>query len=331
MTTSTDTPRTTNAPDITQAMVESFLSEREDTGVTGITPLRQGGWSSAWAYQVDGRREVIRFSHVADDFERDRLASRWASPLLPVPRFVALGDAFGGKYAITEWKDGVGFDSLDAGGVRRVMPSLFATMDAMLEIPPPGTGFGGWNTRGVGPYDSWVAFLRDVGTSDADGRLAGWRDALTASTIGIERFDRAYRALDDLAGDMPEIRQVVHNDLLNANVLVAGDQVNAVIDWGCGLNGDFLYDLAWFAFFWPWCPQWIDIDPVEEYRNHAWQAAPDLDGFDARLRCYQIHLGLGDVRYLAHLRNWPTADRLLQRVEEIAGLASGSAIQTSLP
>ena len=51
---------------------------------------------------------------------------------------------------------------------------------------------------------------------------------------------------------MRQERHLIHSDLLNYNVLVADGRISAVIDWGCAMYGDFLYDLAWFEFWAPW-------------------------------------------------------------------------------
>ena len=44
----------------------------------------------------------------------------------------------------------------------------------------------------------------------------------------------------------------------------------------------------------------------------------EVPGFAERLRCYQVHIGLGDQKWNAHTQNWPqlaaTAQRLLEVV-----------------
>ena len=64
------------------------------------------------------------------------------------------------------------------------------------------------------------------------------------------------RELRALAAGCPELRHVIHMDLLNRNVLVSedGTRIEAVFDWGCSAYGDFLYDVAWFTFWAPWHP-----------------------------------------------------------------------------
>jgi hygromycin-B 4-O-kinase len=64
-------------------------------------------------------------------------------------------------------------------------------------------------------------------------------------------FDAAVARLKDMVASCPEERHLIHSDLLHYNVLVAGDQISAVFDWGCALYGDLLYDVAWLTF---WAP-----------------------------------------------------------------------------
>jgi aminoglycoside phosphotransferase (APT) family kinase protein len=43
---------------------------------------------------------------------------------------------------------------------------------------------------------------------------------------------------------------VVHGDLLARNVLVEGDRISGVLDWGSACFGDPLYDAAWLLYCW---------------------------------------------------------------------------------
>ena len=45
-------------------------------------------------------------------------------------------------------------------------------------------------------------------------------------------------------------------------MLVDGGRITAVLDWGCSLYGDFLYELAWMQFWLPWYPAMVKADVV---------------------------------------------------------------------
>ena len=90
-------------------------------------------------------------------------------------------------------------------------------------------------------------------------------------------FESGLSRLPHLVDACPEQRFLVHGDLLNYNVLVSTCAVSAVIDWGCSLYGDFLYDVAWLAFWAPWYPAWTGVDFATEAARHY--AAIGLDEF----------------------------------------------------
>jgi hygromycin-B 4-O-kinase len=120
---------------------------------------------------------------------------------------------------------------------------------------------------------------------------------------------------------LPAGRHLIHSDLLNYNMLVDGSRIGGVIDWGCGLFGDFLYDVAWFQHYWPWYPAWERIDFVEALRGHYREIGLDVPDLGDRLRCYRIHIGLGDQAYNTYMRRWDLVERA---ATETLALAHGS-------
>jgi hygromycin-B 4-O-kinase len=87
-----------------------------------------------------------------------------------------------------------------------------------------------------------------------------------------------FAKLRELADDLPGERQLIHGDLLNR--LVNGDEITAVFDWGNATYGDALYDAAWLLYWWPWFPNWSEIDIRETLMQHWEQqeaVSVDLD------------------------------------------------------
>jgi hygromycin-B 4-O-kinase len=120
---------------------------------------------------------------------------------------------------------------------------------------------------------------------------------------------------DESVGACPEHRGLVHGDLLAGNVLVAGEWITAVLDWGNSIAGDPLYDLAWLIFWSPWHP---GLDPAR-----LRSVADDLYGgsdIDERLRCYHLHIGLDGQQYSGFTRNWRQLAETAARTAEL-GLA----------
>jgi hygromycin-B 4-O-kinase len=300
----------------------SFLTERYGGDVDGVAEAGRGEWSVAYAFRHHGGDYVIRFGQELDDFRKDRFAARFASPALPIPRVVEIGNAFDAHYAISERLFGSYLDQLDATSFRATLPSLFAAFDAARDADLSASrGYGGWGASGDAPHGTWRDALLAVPGAPPE-RIAGWRENLALRPEAANAFDEAYERLRSLADACPEERHLLHNDTLNRNVFVQDGRISArisgIIDWGCGTYGDFLYEIAYMSFWWPWYPQWRDIDLMAEARRHYDRIALDVANFDERVRCYQVHTGLDNMAYCAFLGRWSDLENIARRTLAIA-------------
>ncbi len=305
----------------------TFLAARFSGAASDVAPLGGGVWSQAYAFQWAGRECVIRFGAHGDDFARDRLAARFAGPALPIPAVVELGEAFDGYYAIAERAFGNYIDDVDEAQMRGLLPGLFAALDAMRVAElTDATGYGPWDSDGNACFPSWRAALLDVVNDRPGHRTHGWWARLAASAVGSAPFDAGYRRLEGLAGDLPDLRCLIHSDLLHYNVLVEGDRITGVLDWGCAMTGDFLYDLAWLCFWQPWYPAWQRIDFALEARRHYDAIGLAVPDFAQRLLCCQLHIGLAGMAYQAYAGDWVNLEGTARRAMELAsGYSSASS------
>ena len=297
----------------------AFITARYGDDASDVSSIGQGEWSVAFSFRLWSEARVIRFSALDEDFRKDRLAARYTSPALPIPAVTEIGDAFGGFYAVSEYRPGSYLDDLDGTEMRALLPSLYALLDAAREVDlAHTTGYGIWGDDGNAPHQSWSAALRDVARDRPSDRTHGWRQRLRASRFGVHRFDEGFAALERLLPHCPAARHLVHSDLLHYNVLIATGRISAAIDWGCSLYGDFLYDLAWFCFWAPWYPAWQGIDFAAEARQHYAAIGLDVPHFAERLRAYQLHIGLDSQRYNVFRKRWDTLEAVTEQTLAIA-------------
>ena len=97
---------------------------------------------------------------------------------------------------------------------------------------------------------------------------------------------------------------MIHSDLIHRNVLVHDDRITAVLDWGCAMYGDFLYDLAWLTFWSPWHPELRDIDLRSRALAHYDAIGLAVPDFERRMRCCELHIGLAAQAYNAFTGRW---------------------------
>lgn len=301
-----------------EAAARAFLHERFGTAAR-ITVMRPGEWSAAYSVRTADADFVARFSAYDSDFEKDTCAARYSSAALPVPSIIEWGPALGGFYAVSERMSGEHIDGLDETRMRRVLPSLFAALDAMRTIDLSGaSGFGGWRADGRTTHPTWRAWLLGIATDPATRGAPGWRELLEASPTGVGPFEEGYARLRELAERCPEERHLVHDDLINFNVLVDGDRVSAVLDWGSSKYGDFLYDIAKLVFYQPWYPAWRNIDFAAKARAHYDAIGLAVPQFTERLSCYAVRIGLEDMAYSAFRKRWEQVASNARRTLEIA-------------
>lgn len=297
--------------------IEAFLNEHFGGDVRDLAPIGQGDWSQAFSFQHEGAALVARFGEHVEDYVKDRYACRFAHPDLPVPYVREIGQALGRHFCISERAYGEMLESLDADGMRRIVPAVFRMFDALRTVDVSvSSGFGGWNAEGNAPVASWKERLLAV--DKENDRVHGWHAAMAESPTGTAPYNEALGYLKSHIHLLPEIRHLLHTDLLHFNVLAADDRINAVVDWGNAQYGDFLYELAGFTFYAPWYPAMETIDWAGEARRHFEAIDVDVPNFEARLRCYEAHIGLDGMAYNAFTRNWKeltaTANRVLQRI-----------------
>jgi len=277
----------------------------------------QGDWSRTFFYTCQEQRKVIRFSAYDEDFQKDRFAARFASPGLPIPQIEEIGEAFGLFFSISQYIDGQMIDHLPPTEMHAAMPALMDLLNALRAVDGSRTrGYGGFGADGNAPFSSWQAFLTNIPHESLESRLQGWKEKLSRNKTVNELYWQGRQRLLDLVPLCPEEHHLVHNDLLHFNLIMRDHQVAAVIDWGCALWGDFLYDLAMFTTWQFYYPAMSGIEFAEEARRSFTTKNVPLPNFDERLQCYQIHLLLDTLTYNAWKENNTNLEITARRLEE---------------
>ncbi len=299
------------------AAATDFLARRYGDRASGAVEIGRGAWAAAYGFMLDGEACVARFAAQSDDFAKDQLAAAYAAPGLPIPRILEIGEAPGGFYAISERAYGSYLDALDAAGMRAVLASLFAALDGMrLADVSRTSGYGMWDASGNAPHATWQQALLALPGDAPSSRIHGWRDRMAAYPAARAAFDEGSDRLRGMVAVCPPGRHLIHSDPLNRNILVADGRITALLDWGCGMYGDFLYDVAHLTFSTCWFPAWRGIDFAAEAERHYDAIGLDVPAMRERLRCYEIHIGLDALAYNAFCQRPDQLDLIAQRMLE---------------
>lgn len=298
----------------------SFLIDQLHYTPSDLTLIGEGAWSRCFGFRQGEQALAIRFGDHVEDFQKDQLADRYATPDLPIPKVHDIGEAFGGYYAISARVHGVPLEQVSPAEWRRLVPAVVAALEAMRAADISDTiGFGGWGLDRNAPEASWSARLLAVDTDIPAMRTHGWRAKLATSPEGDAAFTWGYDLLQTVAtDDIP--RSLLHCDLINRNVLVDGEKLSGVFDWGCSVYGDHLYELAWFEFWEPWLPS-IDAGHLRAILEAQWQAmgyAPHNK--EARLAACYLHIGLDHLAYNAYLEDWSTLLATAERMRTLVDM-----------
>ncbi|MFN8443319.1 MAG: aminoglycoside phosphotransferase family protein [Caldilineaceae bacterium] len=276
---------------------QEFLVKHFGLGIGSPVLVGEGAWSRCFGFRHGDEELVIRFGKYVDDFEKDQRAYTLASPDLPIPNVLEIGEAFDGYYAISTRAYGIPLEQVSASQWVALLPSLVSALEAMRKIDLSATtGFGGWGIDGNASMPSWSRFLFAALEDTPDRRTHGWRKKLAAHPQAEATFVWGMDLLQQLVNDdVP--RSLLHCDLVNRNVLVEGNRLSGIFDWGCSIYGDHFYELAWFDFWSPWYPD-LDIGLLHSGLEQHWREVgyTPVDK-EARLAACYLHIGLDHLAY----------------------------------
>ncbi len=301
--------------DIQQA--QAFLASHLGVDVSEIVRIGEGAWSRCFGFAYGGQNLVIRFGKYISDFQKDRLAHTYATPDLSIPEVLEIGQIMDGYYAISRRVYGMPLESVSAEQWLALVPAVVAALEAMRTADLSATeGFGGWGADGNAGHSSWSNRLLSVGEDTPDQRDHGWRERLAESPQGEATLEWGFDLLKKIADDVVP-RSLLHCDLTNRNVLVNGKQITGVLDWGCSVYGDHLYDLARFEFWAPWHLQ-LDVEHLRSVIEQRWaEKGYRPENKKSRLMACYLHIGLEHIAYHAHLGNWTTLLAIAKRMRAL--------------
>ncbi len=317
----------------TRAEVASLLALVHGEPAEDLEPLGGGFWSSAWGYRCRDEELVVRLGGDASWYEIDRSARAFHSPALPIPAVRDVGVAPSGRaYAISERHRGRFLEDVPLELAPALAPTLTGLLVALHDVPSAPDAPVLWRSPDA-PAPSWRAFVVASLLDDPDSVVHGWRATVDADATLSRLSSEVAARIDALADALPERRDLVHGDLLHANVLVSEDahRIEAVFSWKCSVRGDFLYDAAWCTFWAPWHEGIAAADPLGGVLASPAVRAEAGAIVDAaeRHHCYELQIGFTHLGWNIWTGNGAELAATARRLREV--LDRGPVSITSRP
>ena len=283
-------------PSVDPSHISELLRYHFSLPVEGLSPIGTGQISSAFSFRVDGEDYIVRFNtgKMAMAFGKDQLISeRLAPSRVPVPAILHRGTLDELLYAISRRYPGVPLDELDDDVYLQTVPAIIETLDAIHGTDISDTeGFGYFDERGAGSFQSWEDFLLDVANEESEeGFYGNWHWMFDETFIERALFDHVYDRMKALLRYCPQERFLVHADYAFGNVLADDGKITAVLDWANAMYGDFLYDVAWLDIGYP------DADYRSRFEQFYRQRNRSIPNYRERLMCYQCYICLDSMRW----------------------------------
>jgi hygromycin-B 4-O-kinase len=152
--------------------------------------------------------------------------------------------------------------------------------------------YGYWGSDGHATGDSW----KDPVVSQVTAPQSKWAEVVRSSESDRKLYEKVQRRVIELVDSCPEDRHLLHGDFGFNNILVQGNVITGVLDWGDSQYGDFLYDVAWMDYF-----SW-KFSYSEAYLRYYEEREGAPANYKERLLCYKLWVGLCATGFFASTR-----------------------------
>lgn len=282
-------------PTIEQDAILTLLQKQFGTDVADLEAIQTGHMSKTYSFTVGGKSYILRFNSSSESFEKDAYAhTHYASPSIPIPRIVGIGQAEELAYAISEKLPGTMLNFMSEAEYRKVIPSMLEVLDAIHRVDISNQpGYGYVNARGLGQSTSWRQHIASIYEENPEDFYGHWHTLFQSSFLERSVFDTVYQKMLDLLAHCPEERYLLHGDYGFDNVLAHEGKITAVLDWALSQYGDFLYDAAYLHYF------SYQYDFLKLFREFYASKNRSIPFYDERMMCYACYTGLNAMRFFA--------------------------------
>lgn len=286
-------------PAIEREQILELLKEHFGEPVQALEPVQGGHVAQTMSFRVGQQEYILRINPRglgATFWKEAFIFQHFASPAIPIPPMVKVGQLGDRVYAISRKMPGRSLQALSPVEYEELLPDLVRTLYAIHTADVScWQGCGVFDDAGRGMAESWRSHLAAVIEEEPEGGFFGkWHALFETTFLEREFFDKIYQYMLRQLAFCHEERYLVHGDFGFSNLLAEGGKVTAVLDWLNAAYGDFVYDIAWLDFW-----QGAAGYPGLFQRYYTAQGLPLLH-YTERLNGCKAYIGLNAMRFYAH-------------------------------
>ena len=277
-----DRKLTTSQSDLTDHIYQNFSSV-----ASNFIRIHGGERSIAYSFSVNGKDFIIRINREIEGFQKDKNSYEDFQHVIPVPKILKIGPYQSGYYAISEKAKGSALDD-NKQLTPALVEDIFSILDAIHIKAKKDDKYGLIDSTRKAHFTSWEEYLfKDyILVVKENGSYYTWKEIYAKSKKHVEEFKNIERRIRELIKYIPNEKYFVHGDFGGSNLIVERDRVTAVIDWSESMYGDFLFDIAYYAF-------WRgDRELIIKYKNYCEKKGRVIPYFEERILCHQLFIGL---------------------------------------
>jgi hygromycin-B 4-O-kinase len=261
----------------------NFVKDKYGIEKENISYINSGEFSSSFLLAPGDKKMVFRVNLDTDlGFRKDNLIHT-AYPNFPTPKIIENGRfESSGFYSLSEMVAGKQLNKLSTEDNISSLPSLFLAMNEIHTAE--------FSNSTLLNNDDWKSILRKYTVNGYDKIEGTFFD------------DKRYKQLLAVFSVQVEMTlphsYLLHGDFGRTNIFAENGKITGIIDWSEAMRGDFLWDLAWIAF-WP-----TEIDFVGEYyKFNEGNGRLDLSNFEERISLYTLAIGIHTLLFAGGMRN----------------------------
>ncbi len=290
-----------------------FLEAVLQGPVSNLQPFDRGLHCRIFSFEFQNQHLVLRLAHDGSHVLKEWQAQHYLGSVLPIPMVFKEGIHAQQYWAIVARCDGQALAQKPFSLAQQLDHKVI--IDSLLKLHTQSVlcqlrGFGSLHWESGLGLPSWHKYLISVFGQSAETLVAN-------SLLSPECFKNYYQRLVQFLPYCPQDAWVIHGDFKAQNIIVHQGQMTGIVDWsGLGF-GDFLYDIAVYAFYLP-------SSERQGFLQAAFiryqQAGFDLTGCQQRLAAYTIHSALGALMTLGQRQAQFEFSQMQQELSHVLGL-----------